>query len=96
MTEILAAVTVFAVALTAMAVGVIFSNRAIQGSCGGIANLRDEHGEVMCPVCGDPRESCGGEEDGRRRDEAPATAGPSDAVDAVETAETEAPASGSR
>ena len=93
MTEILAAVAVFAIALSAMAVGVIFSNRAIQGSCGGIANLKDEHGEVMCPVCGDPREGCGGEEDGRRRDEALA-ATPAGAVAA--DADAEAPSSGNR
>jgi hypothetical protein len=32
---ILAAILVFAVAMAAMAVGVIFSNRRLRGSCGG-------------------------------------------------------------
>jgi len=32
---ILAAILVFAIAMAAMAVGVIFSNRRLQGSCGG-------------------------------------------------------------
>jgi len=67
MTEIVLALVVFGTAVAAMAVGVILSNRRIQGSCGGLANLRDEQGEVTCPVCGDPSESCGGEEDGLRR-----------------------------
>ena len=35
MKTILAAILVFAVAMAAMAVGVIFSNRRLQGSCGG-------------------------------------------------------------
>jgi hypothetical protein len=35
MQTILAAVLVFGVVMAAMAVGVIFSNRQLQGSCGG-------------------------------------------------------------
>ena len=35
MQTILATVLVFALAMTARAVGVIFSNRQLQGSCGG-------------------------------------------------------------
>lgn len=35
MQTILAAVLVFAIVMAAMAVGVIFSNRQLQGSCGG-------------------------------------------------------------
>lgn len=35
MQTIIAAVLVFAVALAAMAVGVIFTGRRLQGSCGG-------------------------------------------------------------
>jgi len=35
MTTILAAVALFAVAMAAMAVGVIFSGKRLQGSCGG-------------------------------------------------------------
>lgn len=35
MSTILAAVVLFALVMAAMAVGVIFSNRELQGSCGG-------------------------------------------------------------
>ncbi len=69
MIELAAALAVFVIAIAAMAVGVIVSNRRIQGSCGGLANLRDEHGEVTCAICGDPSESCKGEEDGLERTE---------------------------
>jgi len=51
---------VFAVALTGMAVGVIISNRRIKGSCGGLANLRDAHGEPMREACTSPSPECTG------------------------------------
>ena len=59
---ILIAAAVFAVAIGLMAVGVVFSNRRIRGSCGGMANLRDEHGRVMCDACSTPSEDCAGPE----------------------------------
>ena len=59
---ILIAAAVFAVAIALMAVGVIFSNRRIRGSCGGMANVRDEHGRVMCDACSTPSEDCAGPE----------------------------------
>jgi hypothetical protein len=34
-----------------MSVGVIFSNRRIEGSCGGADRLRKLHGNVMCESC---------------------------------------------
>lgn len=61
-TTILIAAAVFAVAIGLMAVGVIFSNRRIRGSCGGMANLRDEQGRVMCDACSTPSEDCAGTE----------------------------------
>ncbi len=67
MTELLAALIVFVIAIVGMAIGVIVSNRRLKGSCGGLANLRDEHGEITCAICGDPSESCKGEDDGRSR-----------------------------
>lgn len=67
MIEIIAALTIFVIAISGMAVGVIFSNKRLKGSCGGLANLRDQHGEVTCSICGDPSESCEGEEDGKAR-----------------------------
>lgn len=40
---------VMGIAVAAMAVGVIFSNRAIKGSCGGIANVPGMEGhECKC------------------------------------------------
>ncbi len=42
---------VFAIAVLGMSVGVIFSNRRIQGSCGGTSRLRERHGHVMCESC---------------------------------------------
>ncbi len=54
----LATVAIFALALLAMAVGVIVSNRCIQGSCGGLANMRDKQGRSMCEGCTTPPEEC--------------------------------------
>ena len=51
MNELLAAFVVFALVITGMAVGVIFSNRRIKGSCGGLNNMRDDLGQPMCE-CG--------------------------------------------
>ena len=44
----------FGLFIAAMAVGVIFSNRELKGSCGGMANLQTEKGESFCQVCGLP------------------------------------------
>ena len=41
--------SVFFVAFTGMAIGVIVSNKAIKGSCGGIATLMG--GESACDIC---------------------------------------------
>jgi len=49
MTTILFALGVFALAFAGMAVGVIFSNRCIKGSCGGLANME---GAEDCSACG--------------------------------------------
>ena len=43
----------FVLTMAAMAVGVIFSNRRIKGSCGGMnGRIRDELGEERCSICG--------------------------------------------
>ncbi|WP_146452998.1 (Na+)-NQR maturation NqrM [Bythopirellula polymerisocia] len=60
-TYILISIVVFAVALSAMAVGVIVSNRRIKGSCGGLANMRDSHGNTLCEGCTNPSPECQGE-----------------------------------
>ena len=58
MPTVLIAIAVFAVALLGMAVGVIFSNRCIRGSCGGLATFRDDQGRSMCEACSTPSPEC--------------------------------------
>jgi thiamine biosynthesis lipoprotein len=43
---------------SAMAIGVIFGRRAISGSCGGLANQRNEDGSVSCSLCSNPDDAC--------------------------------------
>ncbi|MDG2389590.1 MAG: (Na+)-NQR maturation NqrM [Planctomycetaceae bacterium] len=52
---------IFLIAVGAMSVGVIISNRRIQGSCGGLANIKDSDGKTMCEVCIDPAPDCSGD-----------------------------------
>lgn len=59
---VLAAVGIFALAIAGMAVGVIFSNRAIKGSCGGLANMPGQDGKSICELCTVPAEECRDEE----------------------------------
>ena len=59
---VLAAVGIFALAIAGMAVGVIFSNRAIKGSCGGLANMPGQDGKSVCDLCTVPAEECRDEE----------------------------------
>ena len=55
MTTFILTLSLVAFIMTAMAVGVIFSNRALKGSCGGTgtecacANAADESGETFQP-----------------------------------------------
>ncbi len=46
---------VIALLVTAMSVGVIFSNKPISGSCGGMSALGME---VACDVCGGDKSKC--------------------------------------
>ena len=49
--EILLTMGLFAIAMTGMALGVIFSNRALRGSCGG-ESVQDANGEaISCGAC---------------------------------------------
>ena len=44
---------VFAFVITAMAVGVIFSDRRLKGSCGGLSTWKDGDGRPVCEACAD-------------------------------------------
>jgi len=59
MSLFVASFIVFGVVMTAMAIGVILSNRRIAGSCGGLANMKTEDGEPMCECGASVGESCG-------------------------------------
>lgn len=50
MTTFLIALGVFALALLAMAVGVLFGRQPIKGSCGGLDKVKGL--EASCPACG--------------------------------------------
>lgn len=60
---------VFLVAFIGLAVGVIIANKRLHGSCGGLANMKDEHGKPMCMACENPAPDCQ-----RRREEEAAAA----------------------
>jgi len=55
MATFLVATVIFAILMAGMAVGVIFSNKPIQGSCGGLNNIGLD-GE--CEICGGNRDKC--------------------------------------
>jgi len=52
---------VFAIAVAAMAIGTIIANRRLQGSCGGMAGLKDAGGKTICDMCTKPSPDCSGE-----------------------------------
>jgi thiamine biosynthesis lipoprotein len=54
----IATALIFGLAIAAMAIGVIFGKRRIMGSCGGMANMRDAHGNIACSMCTRPQEEC--------------------------------------
>ena len=56
----LIAAGVFLIAVGGMSIGVIISNRRIQGSCGGLANMKDSDGKTMCEMCTKPSPDCSG------------------------------------
>ncbi|MFK7817957.1 MAG: FAD:protein FMN transferase [Planctomycetaceae bacterium] len=51
---------VFGVAVLAMSIGTIVANRRLQGSCGGMAGLKDEGGSTVCDMCTRPSAECSG------------------------------------
>ena len=54
---------VFGIAILAMSLGTIIANRRLQGSCGGIAGLKDTEGKTMCELCTKPSPECSGSPD---------------------------------
>ncbi len=51
----------FGLSLFGMSLGVIFSNRQIRGSCGGLSHLGGEHSTVACEGCPTGGKNCGKE-----------------------------------
>ncbi|MEM7316375.1 MAG: FAD:protein FMN transferase, partial [Planctomycetota bacterium] len=49
---------IFGIAVIAMSVGTIFSNRRLTGSCGGLAAVTDEQGKTVCELCSRPSPDC--------------------------------------
>lgn len=58
MFELLATLAIFAIAISAMAIGVIFGDRRLKGSCGGLNNLRKLLGETPCAGCTESGPDC--------------------------------------
>ncbi|MAI74385.1 MAG: thiamine biosynthesis protein ApbE [Rhodopirellula sp.] len=48
----------FALLLFAMSVGVLFGQRSISGSCGGVNGTKNEDGSVSCSLCSSPSDAC--------------------------------------
>ena len=55
---LIVSVVVTAIAFSGLAIGVILSNRRIQGSCGGLANFKDAAGNSICEACSEPAPEC--------------------------------------
>jgi thiamine biosynthesis lipoprotein len=54
----IATFVVFCLMILGMAVGAIFNNKPVTGSCGGIANMTNEDGEAVCGICSKPTIDC--------------------------------------
>jgi thiamine biosynthesis lipoprotein len=52
------AMIVFSLAILGMAVGAIFGNKPVQGSCGGLSSMTNDDGEASCTVCARPTTDC--------------------------------------
>ena len=48
----------FGIFFICLAVGVIFSNKRLKGSCGGLANMTSENGKSMCEICPNNGSEC--------------------------------------
>jgi len=58
MTLFLITLTVFGLVLLGMSVGVIFSNRRIRGSCGGLSHADGKQGQMTCDACSPEGQQC--------------------------------------
>ena len=54
----IASLCVFGLMIFGMAVGAIFNNKPVKGSCGGLANVTNEDGESSCGICSKPVTDC--------------------------------------
>ncbi|MFQ5732680.1 MAG: (Na+)-NQR maturation NqrM [Planctomycetaceae bacterium] len=75
MPEFLIAFAVFALAVAGMAIGVILNRKRLKGTCGGLANLRDERGNSLCDACTSPSPECRGENAATNREREGAASG---------------------
>ncbi len=57
-TMFLVTAVAFALLLFAMSVGVLFGQRSISGSCGGVNGTKNEDGSVSCSLCSSPSDAC--------------------------------------
>ncbi len=57
-TMFLVTAVAFAVLLFAMSVGVLFGQRSISGSCGGVNGTNNEDGSQSCSLCSSPSDAC--------------------------------------
>jgi len=55
---VLLAAGVFGIAMLGLGIGTMLSGRRLQGSCGGLAGMKDEKGHAMCQSCTTPPEQC--------------------------------------
>jgi len=54
----LATFLVFCLMVLGMAIGAIFNNKPVTGSCGGLANMTNEDGDAVCGICSKPTMDC--------------------------------------
>jgi thiamine biosynthesis lipoprotein len=54
----IATFVIFALAILGMAVGAMFNNKPVTGSCGGLANMKNEDGNTVCGICSKPTTDC--------------------------------------
>ena len=58
MTLFLITLAVFGLVLLGMSVGVIFGNRRIRGTCGGLSHAEGKHRQMTCDACSTEGQHC--------------------------------------